>query len=101
MEILFILPGFIVAIIVVVLYEGELRVPKNDIHFYIASDKRDNRAWLYMGKPIRNKTFGFWEAPYRIICASYDFEKIGLNEKDFDNLKWKDEPVEVYLNLKD
>lgn len=99
MEILLILPGFIVAIIVVILYEAKLKIPKNNVHFYIASDKRSNRTYLYMGKPTRNETFGFWETPYRIICASYDFEEFGLNEKDFDKLKWEDEPVEVFLNL--
>lgn len=30
-----------------------------------------------------------------------DFQKFGLNPDDFNNLKWEDEPVEVFLNLKD
>ena len=29
------------------------------------------------------------------------FNSFGINKNDYDNLKWEDEPVEVFLNLKD
>ena len=31
----------------------------------------------------------------------YPISKYGLNENDYANLKWEDEPVEVFLNLED
>ena len=29
------------------------------------------------------------------------FDCFGLNEKDYANLKWEDEPVEVFINMED
>ena len=29
------------------------------------------------------------------------FKYFGLNENDYGNLKWEDEPVEVFLNMED
>ena len=100
MEILLISPGFILAIIIVVIYEIK---PKNkNIHFYVARDKTHNLLWLYLGKPIRFKDDAWLPGkPGTVINTESSFEIIGLNKKDYDNLKWEDEPVEVFLNLKD
>ena len=40
-----------------------------------------------------------WEST-RIVESNY-FNDLGLNLDDFKNLKWEDEPVEVFLNLED
>lgn len=100
MEILLIFPGFILAIIIVVIYEIK---PKNqNIHFYVARDKTHNLLWLYLGKPIRFKDDAWLPGKHgTVINTEFSFEIIGLNKKDYDNLKWEDEPVEVFLNLKD
>lgn len=29
------------------------------------------------------------------------FKGFGLNENDYANLKWEDEPVEVFINMED
>ena len=76
--------------------DGETR---NNIHFYVARDK-DGELCLYMGKPFRgiNKFH-----PYQngcIITSDDDLSNFGLNKDDYADLKWDDEPVEVFLNLK-
>ena len=72
--------------------------PRNKVHFYVARDKNDE-LFLYMGKPFRgiNKFH-----PYQngcIITSDDDLSNFGLNKDDYDNLKWEDEPVEVFLNM--
>lgn len=52
MEILLIFHGFILSIIIVVIYEIKLKEPRNKVHFYVARDKTYNLLWLYLGKPI-------------------------------------------------
>ena len=102
MEILLIFPGFILAIIIVVMYEIKLKKPRNKVHFYVARDKTYNLLWLYLGKPIRFKDDAWLPGKHgTVINSESSFEIIGLNKKDYDNLKWEDEPIEVFLNLKD
>lgn len=95
---------FVLAFIIVPCYKSEIRTlsknPRNNVHFYVARDK-NNELFLYMGKPFRgiNKFH-----PYQngcIITSDDDLSNFGLNKNDYDNLKWEDEPVEVFLNLED
>ena len=102
MNILLIFPGFIIAFIIVLYYERKIRrtESRNKVHFYIARDKNDE-LFLYMGKPFRgiNKFH-----PYQngcIITSDDALSNFGLNKDDYVNLKWEDEPVEVFLNLED
>ena len=39
-------------------------------------------------------------SPGRIITSEIDFSNYGLDVKDYANLKWEDEPVEVFLDLR-
>ena len=105
MNILLIFPGFIIAFIIVLYYERKVRNlsknPKNNVHFYVARDK-NGKLWLYMGKPIRTDTgFHGYQSRGSIALTYYHFNKFGLNKGDYANLKWEDEPVEVFLNLDD
>ena len=60
----------------------------------------DEVLFLYIGKPVRTID-EFLACNYcRAIISSKYFSKYGLNENDYDNLKWEDEPVEVFLNSK-
>ena len=104
MNILLIFPGFICAFVLILLYEMELRKLrklsarlKNKTRFYVARDK-DETLWLYMGKPRRGID-SFYSCnkgcPMKIAD---DFAYFGLNPKDFENLRFEDEPVEVFLN---
>ena len=74
--------------------------PRNKVHFYVARDKNDE-LFLYMGKPFRgiNKFHQYQNGC--IITSDDDLSNFGLNKDDYDNLKWEDEPVEVFLNLED
>ena len=61
--------------------------PRNKVHFYVARDK-DGSLWLYIGKPLRNKTEFHADSDGRIFCLTY-------------NIEWEDEPVEVFVNMED
>ena len=104
MNILLKFSGFILSFIVVLFYERKIRnlstKSKNKVHFYVARDE-DEDLWLYIGKPVRT-TDEFLACNYgtAIVLSKY-FSKYGLNENDYDNLTWEDEPIEVFLNMKD
>lgn len=80
---------------------GKMNEPTNKVHFYVARDM-DGELYLYMGKPIRHGT-QFCRDPDKgvSILPFYSYEFYGLNEKDYANLKWEDEPVEVFINMED
>ena len=76
--------------------------PRNKIHFYVARDKNDE-LWLYIGKPIRiEDQFSHYptEGIKALACDS-SLKIYGLNENDYANLKWEDEPLEVFVNMED
>ena len=104
MNILLIFPGFIIAFVIVLCYEHKIKnlsvKPKNNVHFYVARDKC-GELWLYMGKPNRYLyTFAsHLSSLFTFPCNTFDC--FGLNEKDYANLKWEDEPVEVFINMED
>ena len=100
MNILLLFIGFIIAFVIVFYYERKIRrtEPRNKVHFYVTREK-NGTLWLYMGKPIKKENF-YVICNYGIIIASVDrFSGYGLDKNDYANLKWEDEPVEVFLNL--
>lgn len=101
---LFTLSGYIFAIIIAILYEyqriSQLRSSKNNVRFYVARDK-NGELWLYMGKPIRVVNSFFACSNGMTLLVSESFSKYGINKDNYDNLKWEDEPVEIFLNLED
>lgn len=64
---------------------------------------RDKSGYLYLhiGKPFRDSLefSNNSEIYYRLHSDSFKY--FGLNENDYINLKWEDEPVEVFVNIKD
>ena len=72
--------------------------PKNKVHFYVARDK-NGKLWLYMGKPIRFNNAFIADLSKGNTLTNINFRCFGLDVKDYANLKWEDEPVEVFLNL--
>ena len=74
--------------------------PRNNVHFYVARDK-DGELYLYMGKPIRISDEFITCCGGNIIEGAKVFLDYGLNENDYADLKWEDEPVEVFINLGD
>lgn len=95
---------FVLAFIIVPCYECEIRnlskSIRNNVHFYVARDKRDYKLWLYMGKPVRSKQMFKGSSCGAVIVGEYHFSDYGLDVNDYDNLRFEDEPVEVFLNLK-
>lgn len=74
--------------------------PMNKVHFYVARDKNEELL-LYMGKPFRG-IHQFHQCQNGcIITSENDFSNFGLNKDDYANLKWEDEPVEVFINMED
>lgn len=73
---------------------------KNKVHFYVAKDK-DGDLTLWMGKPKRYLTSKQWYGYNSItyITQNSNIRLYNINPKDYDNLKWEDEPVEVFLNF--
>ena len=101
MNILLIFPGFIVAFIIILCYERKIRAMRNKVHFYVARDK-NGELWLYIGKPFRVDTRFCPSVRKRVfVLTRYNLKSFGLNEDDYANLKWEDEPVEVFVNMED
>lgn len=74
---------------------------KNKVRFYVARDRSDNTLYIYLDKPRRDISKFYPSAHGSIIAIQDYFSKFGLNHNDFKDLKFEDEPVEVFLNLED
>lgn len=73
---------------------------RNALRFYVARDK-NGTIWLYMGKPVRGD-FNFLPCSNgKTLTTSKNFPMYGLDANDYVNIKWEDEPVEVFLNMED
>ena len=95
--IMFILGAISMFMMVCIGYAAKQEEPINRVHFYVARNK-DDTLYLYLGKPIR-AICTFYPCDHDAILISEHFSKYGLNENDYANLKWEDEPVEVFINI--
>ncbi len=77
----------------------------NNVHFYVtrnSSPFSEGLLNLWINKPGRGVDIWYAGKSWaRHIAVESDFELFGLNPSDYDDLKWEDEPVEVFLNLED
>ena len=78
----------------------KMQEPKNKVHFYVARDK-NGELFLYMSKPFRGIDRFHEYQNGCIITGDNNFYNFDLSKNDFDNLKWEDEPVEVFLNMEE
>ena len=97
----FIIGVFFTLIIFVIRAIAEDKKPKNKVRFYVARDGYNNTLYLYLGKPCRKRDRFCSSENGRLVEIQDYFYKIGLNYHDFKDLKFEDEPVEVFLNLED
>ena len=74
--------------------------PRNNVHFYVARDK-NNKLWLYIGKPIRIDNGFADDVRNGVFMLTSYLEYLGINKEDYEDLKWEDEPVEVFINMED
>ena len=90
-----------VLVVIIISYDiFKVRKLNPNVHFYVARDK-DGEVGLYIGKAIREVCVVNNSKHSITLVSSEDFPQYGLNEHDYDYLKWEDEPVEVFLNLGD
>lgn len=78
---------------------NKIKEPRNNVHFYVARDK-DGDLYIYLGKPVRITNDVIQCNVGNVIEGAEGFINYGLNENDYANLKWEDEPIEVFLNMK-
>ena len=97
----FILGAISMFMLVCIGYAAKQEEPVNRVHFYVAKDK-DGGLYLYLGKPFRGSS-EFYGNPDKgsSFLTYHNFEYFGLNENDYKDLKWEDEPLEVFINMKD
>ena len=81
--------------------KNKVQLYQNKVHFYVARDKNSDLVGLYLGKPTRNVFYEYWMPQYLFLYSECYFDRVGLNKNNYKNLKWEDEPVEVFLNLED
>lgn len=100
MNILLVFLMLIIIFVIVFYYEHKIRnlsaKSKNNVHFYIARDKND-KLQLYINKPIRFKDV--FVSAINIDLSYRNCNYIGLNKNDYADLKWDDEPIEVFINM--
>lgn len=72
----------------------------NRVKFYVARDM-DGGLYLYLGKPFRGSGEFHGVAGKNVFTLTGDFRSFGLNKNDYKNLHWKDEPVEVFVNMEE
>ena len=73
---------------------------RNNVHFYVARDK-NGELWLYIGKPIRGIAEFHGVVDKKMFALTRNLKRFGLNKDDFKDLKWEDEPVEVFVNMEE
>lgn len=97
----FIMGAVFMFIAICIVAMGRMKEPRNNVHFYVARDK-DDVLWLYLNKPIRQHRGFTADSRGKMISCNIDsFRKAGLHKEDYKDLKWEDEPVEVFLNTED
>ena len=79
---------------------SKLSKKRNRVHFYIARDM-DGMIHLYLGKPLRGIAEFYGVGDKNIFVLAHNLKCFGLNTDDFKDLKWEDEPVEVFVNMED
>lgn len=96
--------SFVLAVIILDFVADKVRIKfskkRNRVHFYVARDDK-GRLWLYISKPIRAALGFIPNINGRLLALEGEFSKYGLDANDYANLKWEDEPVEVFVNMED
>ena len=98
----FILGAISMFMMVCIGYAAKQEEPVNRVRFYVARDE-SGILWLYMCKPIRDEALfvSCHEKGGRCLGRYSDLRMYGLNENDYKDLKWEDEPLEVFVNMED
>ena len=84
------------------LIDSKVVKAKNNVHFYVVRNA-DYRLTLFLGKPIKSGEHGYYKTCNNGICITTQehFKSFGLNVDEFKYLKWENDPVEVFVNMKE
>lgn len=96
----FIVGAVLMLVILAIAAMGKDDEPRNKVRFYVVRDKNEELL-LYMSKPFRGIDRFHSHINGCIITSEEDFSNFGLNKDDYVNLKWKDDPIEVFINMED
>ena len=96
----FIFGEAIMLLVLCIIAMAKDKKPKNKVHFYVARDKSDE-LFLYIGKPYIGINQFHPCQNGCMITSGDDLSNFGLNKDDYADLKWEDEPVEVFINMED
>ena len=95
----FVIGVVLMLVVLAIAAMSKVKKPRNNVHFYVARDM-DEVLCLYISKPFRDHIQFHPNIRNGVIVLNrYNYKKFGLNEDDYANLKWEDEPVEVFLNM--
>ena len=100
--IMFILGGIVMFMTICIGYAAKQEEPVNRVHFYVARNKSEALC-LYMGKPLRCDC-AFYTSLSKggtLLACGEELQWYYLNENDYKDLKWEDEPIEVFINMED
>lgn len=109
MNLLLIFPGFILAFLIVLLYEYKIRrmrrEPRNKVRFFIVRDDtvfNKKEYVLWMGKPVKSKDNKWVYSPksYVLAVGNCNIIYFGFDPCDFSDMK-EDEIREVFINTED
>lgn len=81
-------------------YIAKREEPVNRVHFYVAREK-NGILLLYFGKPYRTNSVFYTKKSQSLPFTGAYISNFGLNPDDFKDLKWEDDPVEVFINMED
>lgn len=98
----FILGGIVMFMTICIGYAAKQEEPANRVHFYVARNK-SGALCLYMGKPLRCDCTFYTSLSKdgTLLACGEELQWYHLNENDYKDLKWEDEPVEVFINMED
>ena len=98
----FILGAMFMFVAICIAAMGKVQEPMNKVRFYVAREL-NGALRLYIGKPIRCEGIfiSCREKGGRCLGRDSELAIYGLNENDYKDLKWEDEPLEVFVNMED
>ena len=96
----FIIGGIAMFMTICIVYAAKREEPVNRVHFYVAREK-NGILLLYFGKPYRTNSVFYTKKSQSLPFTGAYISNFGLNPDDFKDLKWEDDPVEVFINVED
>ena len=96
--IMFILGAISMFMLVCIGYAAKQEEPINRVHFYVARDN-NGTLWLYIGKPFKGNREYHDDMSKGVCLLTGRLNCFKLNYEDYKDLKWEDEPVEVFINV--